>query len=114
MRVGHLLDVVEGVHLGGEAAVHAQELLVHEGGQGEAVERLHARVVHALRVLDLACTREKGTNQSESPQPTTQREGGDRHTPLNVDFQARFPIHGELRSMRPPYLMNNKGFLHRT
>ncbi len=33
----------------------AEELLVHQGGQGEAVERLHAGVVHALGVLDLAC-----------------------------------------------------------
>lgn len=47
-------DVVQGVDLGGEATVDAEELLVHEGGQGQAVERLHARVVHALRVLDLA------------------------------------------------------------
>ena len=47
-------DVVEGVELGREAAVHAQELLVHEGGERQAVEGVHARVVHALRVLDLA------------------------------------------------------------
>ncbi len=35
-----------------EAPVHTEELLVHER---QAVERLHARVVHALCVLYLAC-----------------------------------------------------------
>ena len=38
-----------------ESAVDAEELLVHQRGEGEAVEGVHARVVHALRVLDLAC-----------------------------------------------------------
>ena len=37
----------------------AEELLVHEGGEGKAVERLHARVVHALRVLDFALLLER-------------------------------------------------------
>lgn len=46
--------VIERVYLGREAAVHAQKLLIHERGQWQAVERLHARVVHALCVLDLA------------------------------------------------------------
>jgi len=32
--------------------VDAQKLLIHERGQGEAVERVHTRVVHLLRVLD--------------------------------------------------------------
>ena len=49
-----LSDVVEIVYLWAESAVDAEELLVHERGQREAVERVHARVVHALRVLDLA------------------------------------------------------------
>ena len=39
--------------------MHAEKLLVHEGGEGKAVERLHARVVHALRVLDLALLLER-------------------------------------------------------
>jgi hypothetical protein len=47
-------DVVEGAQLRREATVHAQELLVHEGGERQAVERVHARIVHTLRVLDLA------------------------------------------------------------
>ena len=32
--------------------MNTQELLVHERGQWQAVEGLHARVVHALSVLD--------------------------------------------------------------
>ncbi|KAI8035088.1 hypothetical protein M5D96_012181 [Drosophila gunungcola] len=57
---GRLLEAVEPpnvlqlVYLGRKAAVHAQELLVHERRQRQAVERVHAGVVHALRVLDLA------------------------------------------------------------
>ena len=31
-----------------------EELLVHDGPQGEAVEGVHAHVVHRLCVLDLA------------------------------------------------------------
>lgn len=50
-----LAHVVQRVDLRRQAAVHAQELLVHERGERQAVERLHARVVNALRVLDFAC-----------------------------------------------------------
>ena len=39
--------------------MHAEKLLVHEGGEGEAVERLHTCVVHTLRVLDLALLLER-------------------------------------------------------
>ena len=46
------LDVVERVHFGRQTAVNAQELLVHERRQGEAVERVHAGVVNAFGVLD--------------------------------------------------------------
>ena len=38
---------------GREAPVYAKELLVHESGQRQAVERLHARIVDTLRVFDL-------------------------------------------------------------
>ena len=44
--------VAQRAQLGREAAVHAQELLVEEGGERQTVERFHARLVHALRVLD--------------------------------------------------------------
>lgn len=54
-HVSYLPDVVEAGDLWGQASVHAQELLVEQGGQGKAVESLHAGVVHALRVLNLAC-----------------------------------------------------------
>lgn len=32
--------------------MHAQELLVEQGGEGQAVEGLHAGVVHPLRVFN--------------------------------------------------------------
>ena len=51
----YLSDVVQVVDLRRQSSVDAEELLVHERGQREAVERLHASVVHALGVLDLAC-----------------------------------------------------------
>lgn len=53
----YLLDVVQRVDLGRKAPVHAEELLVHQGGQGQAVKRLHAGVVNLLRVLDLTWRR---------------------------------------------------------
>lgn len=49
----YLLDVVQRVDLGRKAPVHTEELLVHQGCQGQAIKRLHAGVVHLLRVLDL-------------------------------------------------------------
>ncbi len=50
-------DVIKGVELGRETAVDTEKLLVHDGGQREGAERLHARIVDALRVLALACKR---------------------------------------------------------
>lgn len=47
-RNTHLPDVVQVVYLRGQSAVHAQELLVHQGRQWEAVERFHAGVVHSF------------------------------------------------------------------
>lgn len=49
----YLLDVVQRVDLRRKAPVHAEELLVHQGGQRQAVKCLHAGVVNLLRVLDL-------------------------------------------------------------
>lgn len=39
--------------------MNAQELLIHESSQWQAVERVHARVVHSLRVFDLALLLER-------------------------------------------------------
>lgn len=33
----------------------AEELLVHQGGERETIESLHAGIVHSLGILDLAC-----------------------------------------------------------
>lgn len=46
--------VVKGMELGGEAAVDAEELLVHNGGEGQVAKRVHAGIVDRLRVLVLA------------------------------------------------------------
>lgn len=49
-----LANIIERVNLGRESAMHAQELLIHEGGERQTVERLHASVIDALGVFDLA------------------------------------------------------------
>lgn len=69
----HDAQVVERVELGREAAVDAQELLVHDGGERERAERLHARVVDLLRVLVLACARANGSAEVSTcaPKPET-------------------------------------------
>lgn len=36
--------------------MNAEELLVEESGQRQAVEGVHAGVVHLLRVLDFTCS----------------------------------------------------------
>lgn len=41
--------------LWGEAAMDAEELLVHQGGERETIESFHAGIVHSLGILDLAC-----------------------------------------------------------
>ena len=46
--------IVQSVYLGREAAMNAQELLVHERRQRQAIERLHACIVNAFRVFDFA------------------------------------------------------------
>lgn len=50
----YTLQVFEGVELRAQATVYAQELLVHDGSQGQGAERLHASLVHGLGVLVLA------------------------------------------------------------
>ena len=49
-----LLNVIDGVYFRRETSVHAKELLIHEGGQGEAIESVHAGIVDAFRVFNLA------------------------------------------------------------
>lgn len=56
------LDVVECENLGRQTAVNTEELLVEEGGEGQAVERFHAGVVNTFRILDDAFNREKLMN----------------------------------------------------
>ena len=82
----HDAEVVEGVELGGEAAVDAEELLVHDGGERERAERFHARVVDLLRVLVLACRR---TRVQDEPSDSAYEQGDgtareDAHSSLKV------------------------------
>ena len=37
--------------------MNAEKLIVHDGSERQAAERLHARIVHALRVLVPTCAR---------------------------------------------------------
>lgn len=53
-RPGHLFDLVEGLELGGEPPVHAEDLLVDEGGDGEAVEAVGEGLPEADVVAPLA------------------------------------------------------------
>ncbi|TKW51225.1 hypothetical protein CTA1_2028 [Colletotrichum tanaceti] len=50
----HGSQVIEGVKLGAQTTVDAQELFVHDGSQGQAAEGLHAGLVNGLGVLVLA------------------------------------------------------------
>ena len=54
MTVTHVADIVERMELGRQAAVNAEELLVHNGSKGKGAEGLHAGIVDALRVLAFA------------------------------------------------------------
>ena len=50
----HVADIIEGVKFWREATVDAEELLVHDSGEGKGAEGRHASVVDSLRVLALA------------------------------------------------------------
>ena len=50
----YVTNIVEGMQLGRQATVNAEELFVHDSGKGQSAEGLHARVVDTLRVLALA------------------------------------------------------------
>lgn len=49
----YALEILKCVQLGTETTVNAQKLLVHDGRKRQSAERLHARLVHSLRVLVL-------------------------------------------------------------
>lgn len=49
-----------------ESTVHAEELLVHEGRQRQTVERVHASVVHPLRVFYFTWKQRETTRQHDS------------------------------------------------
>lgn len=51
----HFAYVFQIVNFRRESTVHAEELLVHEGRQRQTVERVHASVVHPLRVFYFTC-----------------------------------------------------------
>lgn len=55
----HALDVLESVQLRTQTTVNAQKLLVHDGGQRQRAERLHALVIDGFRVLVLALQLER-------------------------------------------------------
>lgn len=51
----HFAYVFQIVNFRRESTVHAEELLVHESRQRQTVERVHASVVHPLRVFYFTC-----------------------------------------------------------
>src|SRR5262245_1952497 len=53
-RCAYTLDIVERVQLRAQAAVYAQELLVHDSGQRQRTEGIHAGIIDSLGVLVLA------------------------------------------------------------
>ncbi len=56
----------------GQASMNAQELLVEQSGQGKAVKGLHAGIIHALRVLNLACN-ERNTIKNTHVSPNRRK-----------------------------------------
>ena len=58
----YLSNIVKIVDFRRESSVHAEKLLIHEGSKRQAVESLHAGVIDAFRILNLACFRWKRLN----------------------------------------------------
>jgi hypothetical protein len=50
----YALQIIQSVEFGAQTAVYAQELLVHDCGQRQCAERVHASLVYGFRVLVLA------------------------------------------------------------
>ena len=56
--------------------MYAQELLVEQGGEGQAVEGLHAGVIDTLRVLDLTCSTHTHTHGQPFSPAVPDQAGG--------------------------------------
>jgi beta-lactam-binding protein with PASTA domain len=50
----YTLQIIQRVELGAQATVYTQKLLVHDCCQRQCTERVHAGLIHGLRVLVLA------------------------------------------------------------
>ena len=50
----NLSYVIKRVNFWRKTSMYAKELLVHDGGQRQAVEGFHASIINTLGVLDLA------------------------------------------------------------
>ena len=46
-------NVVQGVELWRKSSMDTEELLVHDGSEGECAERIHAGVIQTLGILTL-------------------------------------------------------------
>ena len=54
MNTEYLSYVIKRVNFWRKTSMYAKELLVHDGGQRQAVEGFHASIINTLGVLDLA------------------------------------------------------------
>ena len=54
MSIKYLSYVIKRVNFWRKTSMYAKELLVHDGGQRQAVEGFHASIINTLGVLDLA------------------------------------------------------------
>jgi hypothetical protein len=41
-------NIIQSVEFGGKTPMYAEELLVHDGGEGERAERVHASIIQAF------------------------------------------------------------------
>ena len=51
METTYVPNVVQGIELGGNSPVDAEELLVHNGSEGECAKRFHTGLIYALGIL---------------------------------------------------------------
>lgn len=63
----HFAYVFQIVNFRRESTMHAEELLVHEGRQRQTVERVHASVVHPLRVFYFTCKQRNNASTTYQP-----------------------------------------------
>lgn len=50
----HLTDIIDGIQLRGQSTMYAEELLVHDRGEGKAAEGIHASIVDLFRIFVFA------------------------------------------------------------